>query len=164
MDIASLPAFLRTMQQTAADPAVRAAADAMARGAVRQISDVTLRRLQHPPGLFWRAPRGVAPAYASGRLARSVRATPAVGGGGKAVAWAGAYARYAALQEEGGRTWPRTSAYMHWVNSRGSWYKKLVKVPAHPYFEPTVESMEINGTLSRLAADAFYGVMSRYYV
>lgn len=164
MDTASLPDFLRTMRQTAADAAVRAAAEAMAGTAQDWMQNVTLRRTTHPPGMFWKATRGAPPAYASGELVRQIRASPAAGGGGHASALLGSYARYAGIQEFGGRTWPNTSAYMHWVNSRGSWYMKRVTVPEHPYFRPTVDELILNGLLARKAADAFYGVMSRYYV
>jgi len=154
MDTASLPAYLRALKDAAAGGAAPAA-NAMAGAFQDRVVSVTLRQTVHPPGLFWKAMAGRPPAYASGELARSVRMTPAKGSV-LATAYVGAYARYAAMQEFGGFARARTSAYMHWVNSRGSWWMKQVYVPAHPYFEPTVVQMIQDGSLSRAAADAFY--------
>lgn len=107
-----------------------------------------------PFGIFYKATPGAPPAYATGNLARSIMRTPA-SGGITASALVGATAEYAALQEWGGWTEPNSSAYMHWLNTRGPWWKKHVDVPEHPYFRPTVDRTIADGSLSRSAASAF---------
>jgi hypothetical protein len=160
MDLNDLSAYLEGLRDAAAEAAVPAA-DAMAGGVRDRIVHVTLRETIHPPGVFFRAVMGRPPAYASGNLAMSIRATPAFGGV-RATAGVGASARYAAIQEWGGTTWPSNSEFMHWRNPR-PWWKKVVTVPEHPYFRPTVESMIRDGSLTRLAADAFYDRVASFF-
>lgn len=164
MDIRDLPEYLRLLQR-AAGSAMGPAADAMAEGFRREVVYHTLRETSHPPGLFWRAARGRPPAYASGNLARSVRAQPAVQTGpAYARASVGAWAIYSGTQEWGkANIRPVRANYLHWVNSRGPWWKKSVTVPEHPFMKPTVDKMIRNGELSRLARDAFWARISPYF-
>jgi phage gpG-like protein len=157
MNLDDLPAYLQRLRDAAAS-AVVPAANALAEGVRDRMVNVTLRETTHPPGVFWKAVMDRPPAYASGNLARSIRVTPAFGAV-RASAGVGASARYAALQEWGGRTWPNSAEYMHWRNPR-PWWKKIVTVPEHPFFRPTVEGMIRDGSLNRLAADAFYDRVS----
>ena len=80
---------------------------------------------------------------------------------GTAVVYVGA--KYAAIQEFGGKTWPTHHKYMHWVNSGGFWYKKEVTIPPHPYFRPTVDRMVRNGDLTREAKVAFWARVLPYF-
>jgi phage gpG-like protein len=153
MDLRDLPAYLKVLQQAAASAAAPAA-NSMAKGVQDRIVNVTLRQSAHPPYTFYRATAGHAPAYASGNLARSIIMTPA-SGAVRATAGVGATAKYAAIQEWGGWTMPNNGRFMHWRNPR-PWWKKRVEIPEHPYFRPTVEQMIRDGSLTRLAADAFY--------
>lgn len=136
----------------------------MAEGFQRKVRNDVLRRTMHPPGEFWRATRGMPPAYASGNLARSVLRSPAVRTGpASARASAGAYALYAGVQEFGKENIvPVRANYMHWVNSRGAWWMKRVDIPEHPFFRPARDEMIREGSLSRLAAAAFYKAISPY--
>lgn len=153
MNLRDLPGYLKILQQAAANAAAPVA-NSMAEGVQDRIVNVTLRETAHAPYTFFRAVQGRPPAYASGNLARSIVATPAFGSI-RATAGVGASAKYAAIQEFGGYTIPNNSRYMHWRNPR-PWWKKRVVIPEHPYFRPTVEQMIRDGSLSRLAADAFY--------
>ncbi len=153
MDLNDLPAYLKRLQDVAAF-AVVPAANAMAAGVQDRMANVTLRETVHPPYTFFRAVRGRPPAYASGNLAKSIVVTPAYGGV-RASASVGSHLNYSALQEFGGLTMPNNSRYMHWRNPR-PWWMKRVTVPEHPYFAPTVSAMIVDGSLTRLAMDAFY--------
>ena len=112
-----------------------------------------------PFGIFHKAAPGAPPAYATGNLSRSIMRT-AASGGLVSSALVGATAIYAALQEWGGETWPNRSAYMHWVNTAGPWWKKRVTVPEHPYMRPTVDRTVADGSLGRAARDAFAAHMT----
>lgn len=160
MDLDALPVYFETIKSAAARGAAPAATG-MANEFRAGVANVTLREVGHAPNQFWKAPAGRPPAYASGDLARSVRATPAYGAV-KATAQVGAYVRYAAIQEVGGTTWPNTHRFMHWRNSFGPWWKRQVTVPAHPYFRPTVERQAASGELSRAARDAFWARIAPY--
>jgi phage gpG-like protein len=106
-----------------------------------------------PFGIFYPAIEGAAPAYATGNLARSMIRTPAYGGI-TATAMVGNTAVYAAVQEEGATLYPN-SAYLHWVNTQGSYFMRSVTVPAHPYFARTLRFDIANGSLSAAAAAGF---------
>ncbi len=157
MRISDLPDYLRSLRDAVAK-AINPADGAMAEAFRDRVVNVTLRETVHAPGEFWKAAPHRPPAYASGGLARSVILTR---DGRKASV--GVYARYAALQEFGGVTWPSNHRYMHWVNTGGAWYKERVRVPEHPYFRPTLDAMVRDGMLSRSAADAFYDRISYFY-
>jgi phage gpG-like protein len=112
-----------------------------------------------PFGIFYKATPGAPPAYATGNLARSIIRT-AASGEITASALVGATAVYAALQEWGGSTWPSRSAYMHWTNTRGSWWMRRVDVPEHPYMRPTVDRTVHDGSLTAAAMEAFEAHMT----
>lgn len=154
MDLNDLPAYLEALKKAAAD-AASPAANAMAEAVKYQIQNVALKQVAHAPGLFWKAAPMRPPAYASGALSRSIILRPAstsiVG-----TAMVGATVKYAAIQEFGGKTWPSHSAYMHWVNSGGEWFKKEVTIPPHPYFRPSVDQQIRTGNLTRVAKQAFW--------
>jgi phage gpG-like protein len=146
-------AFLGLLSGTVAGSASDIA-DGMAGVFQSRVQWETLRETSHGVGEFWKATRDRPPAYASGNLARSIVRTAAFGGI-RASATVGATAKYAAIQEYGGWTWPSNHKFMHWVNSGGSWFMKTVYIPEHPYMRPTVEAVIRDGSLQRAAIDAF---------
>lgn len=154
MDLAGLIAHLEALKKAASN-AGPPAATAMAKAVQYQIKNVALKQVAHAPGLFFRAAPMRPPAYASGRLSRSIIMRPA-SGTIRGTAMVGATARYAAIQEFGGKTWPSHGRFMHWVNSGGEWWMREVTIPPHPYFRPTVDRMVHNGDLSRAAYQAFW--------
>lgn len=161
VDLADLPAYLEALKKAASDAAAPAAT-AMASAVKYQVQNVALKQVAHGPGQFYRAIPFRPPAYASGFLSRSVVMRPAATGfTGTAVVYVGA--KYAAIQEFGGKTWPTHHKYMHWVNSGGFWYKKEVTIPPHPYFRPTVDRMVRNGDLTREAKVAFWARVLPYF-
>jgi hypothetical protein len=154
VDLADLPAYLKALQKAAGD-AAPPAANAMAAAFKYQVQNVALKQVAHGPGLFWKAAPMRPPAYVTGFLANSMYMRPASGAvyGSASV---GITAKYAALQEFGGETWPSRASSMHWVNSGGPWWRKRVLVPPHPYWRPTAERMIRNGDLTRDAYSAFW--------
>lgn len=154
MDLAGLVVHLEALKKAAANAAPHAAT-AMAEAVKFQIQNVALKQVAHAPGMFFRAAPMRPPAYASGVLSRSIIMRPA-SGSVAGTAMVGATAKYAAIQEYGGKTWPSHARYMHWVNTGGSWYMKEVTIPPHPYFRPTVDRMVRNGDLTRAAYQAFW--------
>lgn len=153
MDLDALPAYLAALRDAAGEAAIPAA-NAMGTEVKRQVT-AQLKLVAHAPGIFWKAAPSRPPAYASGHLAGSMMMVPA-STAVVATALVGNTAIYAAIQEFGGPTWPNRSAYMHWVNTGGSWYKKRITIPQHPYFRPTVERLIANGGLTREAMSAFW--------
>ena len=160
MDLSGLPAYLETLQKAAASAAAPAA-NGMATAVKNRIQNDTLRQTVHAPNAFYRATPGDAPAYGSGNLARSIIMIPA-SGGITATATVGATARYAAIQEWGGWTAPRTHLFMHWKNPR-PWWRKRVVIPEHPYFRPTVEKMIRDGSLQRAAYVPFWTRIAPFF-
>jgi phage gpG-like protein len=160
VDLKDLSAYLKSLQGDAAKAAAPAAT-AMANGFQDRLSNVTLKKSGHAPYTFYRAVRGEPPAYATGRLARSFKVSPAHGDI-RASASVGSNLRYAAIQEWGGWTEPRRALFMHWRNPR-AWYFKHVDIPAHPYMRPTVDDMFHDGTFSRLASKAFEQQINKYF-
>ena len=152
-----LPAFLAGVRDLAASAAAPAAT-MMGRTMEGQVRR-ELSLVGHPPGIFWKAVEGRPPAFASGGLYSQMFATSAYGSI-RATSTVGNTSVYAGIQEFGGRTWPNRSAYMHWVNDRGAWYKKLVTIPEHPYFAPALRMIIANGTLQGGAMEAFEARMS----
>jgi phage gpG-like protein len=145
--------FLGRLQDRA-ESAAAPVANGFAQAFSSQVANVTLRQIVHPPAMFWKAVPGEPPAYATGALARSViptyTQTPVF-----ATSLVGAYSEYAALQEWGGATWPNHHKFMHWINSGGSWYKKRVVIPEHPYFRPTLTRLILDGSFTRSAMSDF---------
>ena len=160
MDLNFEASFLRILQDKVA-AAAAPEANAMAETFQRRVQDVTLREISHAPGMFWKAPLGRPPAYASGNLSRSIIRIPAAGLV-RASALVGATAIYSALQEFGGTTRPTRSKYLHWTNSAGPWWMKSVTVPKHPYMRPSLEAVIFDGSLQRSAIDAFMAIVGPF--
>lgn len=154
MDLADLPAYLESLKKAASD-AMPAAANAMAEGVKYQIQNVALKQVQHGRGMFFKAAPMRPPAYVTGHLSQSIIMRPA-SASLASTATVMATADYAYLQEFGGKTWPSHHKYMKWTNTGGTWYKKEVTIPPHPYFRPTVDRMIRNGDLTRAASTAFW--------
>ena len=87
-----------------------------------------------PFGIFYPAIAGAPPAYATGNLADSMVRTPA-SAGIVSRAMVGNTAVYSAVQEWGSTLYPN-SAYLHWVNTRGSYFKRSRDGPRAPLFPP----------------------------
>jgi phage gpG-like protein len=154
VDLEDLPAYLERLKKAAAGSA-SPAANAMADLVRHQIQNVALKQVAHAPGMFWKAAPMRPPAYASGVLSRSVVMRPA-STAVKGSASVSVMAKYAAIQEFGGKTWPSSAKYMQWVNTGGEWFKKEVTIPQHPYFRPTVDRLIRSGELQRAAKQAFW--------
>lgn len=161
MDLADLPAYLESLKKAAAD-AMPAAANAMANDVKYQIQNVALKQVQHGRGMFFKAAPMRPPAYVTGNLSRSIIMRPAAGGI-TSTATVMATAEYAYVQEFGADTWPSHFKYMKWTNTGGTFYKKLVTIPPHPYFRPTVDRMIMNGDLTRAASTAFWVRVMPYF-
>lgn len=159
MDLADLPAYLEGLQKAAAD-AMPAVANAMATAFKYQVQNVALNQVQHGRGMFWKAAPQRPPARVTGALAASMYIQPASAG---YTATVGITAKYAWLQEDGGDTWPNKTAYMHWTNTGGPWWKKRVHVPAHPYWRPTRDRMIRNGDFTREASTVFWFRVLPYF-
>lgn len=140
-----------------------AMAEAMARYLAERTADDTLRRTHHAPGAYHKAKPGAPPAYASGTLAKSMFVTPpAASRGVRATAWVGNNARYAKLMEHGGCVLQPTSGKtMKWKDTGRDtpWHHARLPVsgefPAHPFLGPTVQEAIDDGSLQRVAIDAF---------
>ena len=137
-----------------------AMANAMARYLAERTADDTLRQNTHAPGAYYRARAGAPPAYVSGTLARSMFVTPAAASRGvRATAIVGNSAKHARLLEFGGcvlrpthgetMTWKDTGREAPWRHAY------LPEFPAHPYLRPTVQDAIDDGSLTRVAIDAF---------
>ena len=143
------------------DYGAAAAANAMAEYIADRIENDMLRRSVHAPGAYYKARPGAPPASASGTLAKSTFWIPAASSRGlRATAYAGNSARHAKLLEFGGCVLQPTSGkVMHWTDSRGSWYHARLpadeEFPAHPFLEPTIQEAIDDGSLLRVAIDAF---------
>lgn len=138
-----------------------AMANAMAEYLADRTANDTLRRNTHAPGAYYKARPGSPPAYVSGTLSKSMFTTPSAASRGvRATAWVGNSARQAKLMEYGGCVLkPTSGSAMHWTDSKGSWYHARLPLtgefPAHPFLEPTVQEAIDDGSLTRVAIDAF---------
>lgn len=162
MDFSEAADYIAVVQKQVAGAAAPTAT-AMANTVQDRIQRKLRSGVHHPPGMYYKATAGATPAYASGNLARSIVVRPAFGTG-VASAMVAAGAKYAAVQEFGAVNYPTRSAYMHWVNDRGAYWKKEVTVPAHPYFEPAIGDVIRDGSLSRTAARAYMQSVSPVFV
>lgn len=122
------------------------AATAAARFIAERTANITLRISTHAPGEWHRAGPGQPPAYASGALSRSMFYIPA-GGGLRVTALVGNSAPYSRILEFGCVVTATNKKFMHWVDSGGSWYHKMLVVPPHPFIEPTVDESIDSGDL-----------------
>ena len=131
-----------------------ATAAAMARYIAERVQNETLQKT-HAPGAYYKARPGSPPSSASGRLAKGMYSTPA-SGGLRATAIAGNDAEHAKLLEFGGCVLkPTGGKVMHWTDSGGSWYHAQLPAPAHPFLGPTTEEAIADGSLRRVAIEAF---------
>ena len=87
--------------------------------------------------------------------------TPAPASKGlRATALVGNNAKYAKLLEHGGCVLtPTSEPVMKWHDSRGWWSHHRLPLtgefPAHPFLEPTIQEAIDDGSLLRVAIDAF---------
>jgi len=136
-----------------------AMANAMAEYIAERVVNDTLTQTTHSPGAYFKSRPGAPPASASGRLAKSMFTTPA-SQGVRSTALVGNNAKYAKLLEYGGCVLQPTSGrVMHWTDSGGAWYHARLpargEFPAHPFLEPTIQEAIDDGSLLRVAIDAF---------
>jgi hypothetical protein len=131
-----------------------ATADAMAAYIVWRTAEITLRRTVHAPGEWYNQKAGEPPAYASGNLAESMFYKPA-SSGLRASAMVGNKADYSRILEFGCVIVPVNKQFLHWTDSKGSWYHKFLEVPAHPFLSPTTEESIDDGSLQEVAIEAF---------
>ena len=158
----TLPEYIAWLEAAIARMELGAAAmaDAMAKYLAERTADDTLRRVTHAPGTYSRARAGAPPAYVSGTLARSMYWTPSgAAPGGRATAHVGNSARHAALQEFGGCVLqPTRGKTMTWKDTGRPkpWHHRwLPEFPAHPFLAPTVQDAIDDGSLRRVAIEAF---------
>lgn len=134
-----------------------ATANAMAKHIADRTANKTLRRYYHAPHEWYRARPGEPPAYASGRLARSMfvkEATRAL----RAAAKVGNKAEYSRILEFGCVIRPTNKKKLHWKDTGSpikGWYHDFLVVPEHPYIEPTTEEAIHDGSLHDAARDEF---------
>jgi hypothetical protein len=136
-----------------------AMADAMARHIAERVSNDTLRRRRHAPGQYYKAQRGDPPASATGKLADSMVWEPA-SRGLRASAIVTSTDKRAGLFEFGGCVLTERSApVMKWKDSGGWWSHHRLPLsgtwPEHPFVGPTVQQVIDDGSLTRVAIDAF---------
>jgi hypothetical protein len=156
--IAWLEAAIEMMEYGAA-----AMAGAMAEYLADRVANDTLRRTTHSPGMYYKARPGAPPAYVSGTLAKSMFVTPsATSRGSRATALVGNNARQAKLMEYGGCVLQPTSGKtMKWKDSGRDrpWHHARLpeagEFPAHPFLAPTIQEAIDDGSLLRVAIDAF---------
>jgi hypothetical protein len=131
---AELPAYLRRLAAEVKERAALDAADAMA----QTYQSAVVRSMKGPSPS---AP-GTPPARRSGTLARSVRAEPAKGSGGRATSSVAPHTVYARIQQAGGDIYPVRAKVLRWkAGSQGGKaryaYAKHVYLPPRPYMVMT---------------------------
>jgi len=136
-----------------------AAANAMAKYIVERVALDTLTQNKHAPGAYHRARPGAPPSTASGKLAKAMFHTPA-SGELRASAIVGNEDKRARVLEFGGCVLrPTTKKVMHWVDSGGSWYHRVLPMggeqPEHPFLGPTTDEAIDEGELRRVAIEEF---------
>lgn len=119
-----------------------------------RVRNVTLRRYQHPMFVRTQAPAGGPPAFMSGELAYSITMHVA-GGVSTSRAYVGPHTIYAGVQEFGAEIDVRNAKYMRWFMDGQFWYKKHVSIPERPYMRTTRDEMIADGSLHRVAVEAF---------
>ncbi len=117
-------------------------------------AEITLRTYFHAPGEWYGSRPGEPPAYASGTLARSLYVIPAYGGL-RATATVQTDLDYSRILEFGCVVTPKDKKFMHWVDSRGSWYHPLLVVPEHPYLSSTTDDSIYDHSLQEEAIEEF---------
>lgn len=129
MTPAELPAYLRRFADEIRQRAALDAADAMAQS---YQSDV-VRSMTGPSP----SPPGTPPARRTGTLARSTRAEPAVGGGGRATSSVAPHTVYARIQQFGGIIVPVRAKALRWKEGQAVRFAKRVVLPARPFMVMT---------------------------
>jgi hypothetical protein len=117
-------------------------------------AEIKLRTYFHAPGEWYGSRPGEPPAYASGALADSLYVIPAYSGM-RATATVQTDLDYSRILEFGCVVTPKDHKFMHWVDSRGSWYHPLLVVPEHPYLSSTTEDSILDGSLQEEAIEIF---------
>jgi len=117
-------------------------------------AEITLRTYFHAPGEWYGARPGEPPAYGSGTLSRSLYVIPAYSGL-RATAIVQTDLDYSRILEFGCVVTPKDKKFMHWVDSRGSWYHPMLVVPEHPYLSSTTEDSILDDSLQEEAIDEY---------
>lgn len=136
-DVRSVAVRLQAISRAAGLKGAPAAARAMGQLAARETA-LELSRYAHPRGTPTPAPPGGPPAVVSGGLRRSVRATEPTPGP-RSQTTVGASSVQARIQELGGASGPGHRTIL----------------PPRPYLRPTVQRIEADGRLRRVAVEAF---------
>ena len=135
-----------------------AAANAMAKYIAERTAQDTLTRNRHAPGAYHKARPGAPPSFASGQLANAMFWNRASASEGlRATAVVGNSDKRARLFEFGGCVLtPRSKPMLHWLDSGGFWsHHFLVVDNEHPFLGPTTDEARDDGSLHRVARDAF---------
>lgn len=113
---------------------------------IRSEAKSRLRRLGHPAETKTPSQPGMPPAFISGELALSIKTET-----GLDSVKVGPTARYSRIQELGGPM--HGNPYMKWVED-GVYYRSAFhKLPARPYWEPSVHAVIDSGRLTRIYRD-----------
>lgn len=148
-NIGYLEGLLHLAERGAAATATR-----MAEYIAWRTSQITLRRTFHAPGEWYGGRPGEPPAYSSGALSESMYFVPAHDGL-RTTALVRTDLPYSRILEFGCVVTPKDGKFMHWVDSRGSWYHPLLVVPPHPYLSTTTEESILDGSLQEEAIREF---------
>jgi hypothetical protein len=135
-------------------PGGKAMADGMAEYLVDRIRNRTLTIVSHGSQEYHVARAGAPPARGSGNLARHTFARPAHSGL-RSTAWVENDSEYGRILEFGCVITPKAGKAMHWVDSRGSWFHTVLRVPPHPYIEPTVREAKADQEVLEAGIEAF---------
>ena len=151
-------AYLEGVEALARQGAV-AAANAMAKYIAERVALDTLTQNKHAPGAYHRARPGAPPSTASGKLAKGMFHTPA-SGELRASAIVGNEDKRARNLEFGGCVLrPTRAKFMHWVDSGGSWFHRVLPMDGerheHPFLGPTTDEAIDDGDLRDIAIAAF---------
>jgi hypothetical protein len=151
-------AYLEGVEALARQGAV-AAANAMAKYIAERVALDTLTQNKHAPGAYHKARPGAPPATASGKLAKAMFHTPA-SGELRASAIVGNDDKRARVLEFGGCVLrPTRGRFMHWTDSGGSWYHRVLPMDGerheHPFLGPTTDEATDDGELQRIAIEEF---------
>ena len=130
-------------------------ATAMAKFIAERTANDTLTRSSHGSGAWHRTRPGEPPARATGTLAKGMFYTPAYGDGPVKNAWVGNRECYARALEYGCVLQPVNDEFVHWKDSGGSWFHEFLRLPSHPFLEPTVRESMDDGSLRDAAIEAF---------
>ena len=128
-------------------------ATAMAKYIAQRTARDTLQRSFHSSGAWHRTRPGEPPAYASGKLSRGMRWTPAYTAGVLATAYVWNKEDYSRILEYGCVIMPTNKRFLHWVDSGGSWYHQFLVSPPHPFLEPTIDESVDDGSLLDVVID-----------